>query len=80
MPGAKCLTRFSHFILSDPGVGTVTIPISQMRSVRFRDVNSLAHGEVDLGCQLGQARSCNPRRSHIKDRPRTGPGDGMWMD
>lgn len=32
-------------------------PISQMRQLRFRDVNSLAQPEMDLGCQLRQTMS-----------------------
>lgn len=64
---------------SDPGVGTVTISISQMRRVRFGDVNSLAHREMDQGCQLGQTNLCAQRRSHVKDQTRTGPRGGMWI-
>lgn len=42
---------------SDPGVGTLTVSISQMRKIRFRDVNSLTNREMDLGCQLRQTNS-----------------------
>ena len=70
---------FVPFVLTDPVVGTVTIPISQMRRVRFRDVNSLAHREMDPGCHVGQTNSCAQRRSHVKDRTRTGPTGAMEM-
>lgn len=53
--GFICIVPFR--LPSDPEVGTLTVSISQMRKIKFRDVNSLTNGKMDLGCPLRQTDS-----------------------
>lgn len=62
---AKCST---YIFLFYPRTGTTTIPISQMRKIKFRDVNSLAHWEMDLRRQCRQTNSGVQRKSCDKDK------------
>lgn len=48
-----CPVSSSHW----SSIGTATIPISQMRKIRFRDVTSLARWEMDLRRQCKQTNS-----------------------